>query len=306
MVETLDVRRPSPRFLDGFWLKIIAIATMTMDHVGLFMMDSGRFPDGSAGMTAALVLRGFGRLAFPLFAFLLAEGLHHTHDRANYLLRLALPWALILLVQIALAQLPNSVSPLGAQAFTDLLLFGLVIYLGEMKGGKRYLALLPLAYLIASYAADVSEVYAFAHGLTSVWSEFFPNYLRGGYSLYGFLMFLGFYYAYPLADRLTKPQLLEGEDLAARQKGPAYRTLTNQLAIASLILSTLVFWALARVAPEVDPYHMDFQTWCLMAGVLLYGYNGRRGYDAKWFRYASYAYYPVHLALLALIFGLLS
>ena len=49
---------------------------------------------------------------------------------------------------------------------------------------------------------------------------------------------------------------------------------------------------------------MSFQTYCLLDIFLLGMYSGARGYDKKGFRYAEYAYYPLHLALIALIFGL--
>ena len=64
--------------LDGTMLKIIAMISMVLDHVGdLF------FP-------GATWLRAAGRLAMPLFAFCIAEGYAHTRDRRKYLLRMGL------------------------------------------------------------------------------------------------------------------------------------------------------------------------------------------------------------------------
>ena len=64
--------------LDGTMLKIIAMISMVLDHVGdLF------FP-GATWMRAA------GRLAMPLFAFCIAEGYAHTRDRRKYLLRMGI------------------------------------------------------------------------------------------------------------------------------------------------------------------------------------------------------------------------
>lgn len=62
--------------VDGFTLKIIAITAMTIDHVGAVL-----YPE-------ALWLRLIGRLAMPIFAFLLVEGYHHTASLPRYLLRL--------------------------------------------------------------------------------------------------------------------------------------------------------------------------------------------------------------------------
>ena len=64
------------RGLTGNQLKIIAMIAMTCDHVGMQI-----FPQ-------LLWLRMVGRLAMPIYAFLIAEGCRHTRDRKKYLLRL--------------------------------------------------------------------------------------------------------------------------------------------------------------------------------------------------------------------------
>ena len=62
--------------LTGNQLKIIAMITMTCDHVGLYLLP--QFP----------LLRVLGRLALPIYAYMIAQGCRHTHDRKRYLLRL--------------------------------------------------------------------------------------------------------------------------------------------------------------------------------------------------------------------------
>ena len=64
------------RVLNGFHLKLIAACTMFIDHMGYTL-----FP-------GVVWLRCIGRVAFPLFCFLIAEGCVHTHDRKKYALRL--------------------------------------------------------------------------------------------------------------------------------------------------------------------------------------------------------------------------
>ena len=62
--------------LTGNQLKLIAMITMTCDHVGVQI-----FPQ-------CLWLRILGRLAMPIYAYMIAEGCRHTRDRKKYLLRL--------------------------------------------------------------------------------------------------------------------------------------------------------------------------------------------------------------------------
>ena len=61
-------------FLNANVLKIIALVAMTIDHIGLIF-----FPD-------QIVWRIIGRLAFPLFAFFIAEGTRHTRNKLRYFL----------------------------------------------------------------------------------------------------------------------------------------------------------------------------------------------------------------------------
>lgn len=62
--------------LTGNQLKLIAMAAMTLDHIGLILLP--RYP----------ILRILGRLAFPIYAYMIAEGCRYTHNRGRYFLRL--------------------------------------------------------------------------------------------------------------------------------------------------------------------------------------------------------------------------
>lgn len=63
-----------PKFgLTNNQLKIIAMVSMMLDHIGLLF-----FPD-------IMLFRALGRLAFPIFAYMIAEGCRYTKNRTKYL-----------------------------------------------------------------------------------------------------------------------------------------------------------------------------------------------------------------------------
>jgi len=63
--------------VNAFKLKIIALVAMVIDHIG------AAFPDYTP-----LEFRVIGRLTFPIFVYLLAEGFRHTRSPKKFLLRL--------------------------------------------------------------------------------------------------------------------------------------------------------------------------------------------------------------------------
>lgn len=62
--------------MSSFNLKLIAIVTMLIDHIGAVL-----FPQ-------YIVFRIIGRISFPIFCFLLTEGYIHTNNFKKYIIRL--------------------------------------------------------------------------------------------------------------------------------------------------------------------------------------------------------------------------
>ncbi len=83
--------------LSGSTLKLIAIITMFIDHIGAVIVERMLYVTGNTGnftyeqmQNLDNILRGIGRLGFPLFCFLLVEGFMHTRNIRRYALRLLL------------------------------------------------------------------------------------------------------------------------------------------------------------------------------------------------------------------------
>ena len=62
--------------LNSFWLRLIALVTMTIDHIGV-MLSYNDF----------IVLRIIGRIALPLFIFMTVEGALKTSNSKKYIFR---------------------------------------------------------------------------------------------------------------------------------------------------------------------------------------------------------------------------
>ena len=80
--------------LSGSALKVIAVLSMVADHCAYYLMEHGTL--------FYEVMRCFGRIAFPVFAFLIAEGFQYTRNRMKYFLQLLgfaviseVPWYLL-------------------------------------------------------------------------------------------------------------------------------------------------------------------------------------------------------------------
>lgn len=64
--------------INTFTLKMIAIVAMLLDHIGAVLLPQ------------YIILRMIGRIAYPIFAYTLAEGFVHTHDVKKYMMRMGI------------------------------------------------------------------------------------------------------------------------------------------------------------------------------------------------------------------------
>lgn len=74
--------------ISGAVLKWLAIITMTIDHVGVGLINTYNRMSMLDLSGLYRMSRLIGRLAFPIFVFLIVQGYQHTSDLRKYLMRL--------------------------------------------------------------------------------------------------------------------------------------------------------------------------------------------------------------------------
>lgn len=81
-----EITKDRTGYLSGFALKIIAMVTMTCDHIAEFWWDEC----AEVWDMLPVYMRMIGKLTFPILVYLFAEGYYHTRDRAKYLIRVTI------------------------------------------------------------------------------------------------------------------------------------------------------------------------------------------------------------------------
>ena len=271
--------------LNSFWLRIIALLTMTIDHIGA-CLDFRDF----------FIFRLIGRIAIPLFIFLTVEGALKTSNRKKYILRIGIFAAVIGIVLGILAFLNSPFQEIGLSGniFLDLLLVILSIAILESPSKKiKPLLALPILYSVFSYVVIRLE----GCGCDGIYYWFFPSFrLQGGF--YCLFMGLGFYASKKYALIFINKYLpMHIDDKEYEQ------AVSNIFSVIILVFITIILMLTNFAFGDAYTQQLDgIQTYAILAGILILLYNGKKGYNAKWFKVAYYLYYPIHLVIIGLIF----
>lgn len=303
--------------LAAFHLKLIALVTMVIDHVTAVLV-SGQSP-------LYTLLRGIGRMAFPIYAFLIAEGCRHTRNREKYLLRLGV-FALVSQIPFILAFFPYdwnewSDTPLilflnSTNVFYTMFFAVACIHIWETL--RRQSRALQLA--AAGFFAVCLAFWAWL--LFNVTGNAWP------FILMIFLYLACFLTAcHGLQNRAGREPDWLGNVLCALPLLPIFflsEVVNCDYSGFGVVLICLGYLAKNRrqqigVLALGMLYHYGWGSWlepvilwgnplrlegavnvcfALLAAAAVCCYNGRRGRNIKW---AFYAAYPVHIALLALL-----
>ncbi len=127
------------KIFSGSVLKVIALTTMLIDHVGCVLVERAILVYRNDYFTYKqlwdidIILRSIGRIAFPIYCFLLVEGFLHTKNIKKYILRLAL-FAFVSEIPFDLATSGKIINPYYQNIFFTLLIGLFVITLLEGIG----------------------------------------------------------------------------------------------------------------------------------------------------------------------------
>lgn len=277
------------QFISNFILKIIAMVFMTLDHVGIFLQNLQNTQQ------IGIIFRYFGRIAFPLFILIIVEGVRHTKHFGKYILRLGILAAVFMVGQIVFFYCINNQVNSFYSPILDVLIVALTIYLLKRKDKYSFFSILTIGYIITSFVVvNVERI----NNINILWMPFF---LRLPYALFDIILAVGFYYSKPLAKIILKDGGNATENLVDT---PYERYLENGINALIVLIVTFIFFFMLRLM-NVSYFFYDYQGYAAIACIPLLFYNGKRGYDKKWFKYGSYLYIPLHILIIFLIFSLI-
>lgn len=132
-------------------LKWIAIITMFIDHIGAAVVEKTWVMDEPYGQMLDLILRLIGRIAFPIFCFLMVEGFYHTRSRKKYLRNLFI-FALISEIPFEISFLGELVWGLRNVYFTLLLGFVMMMLLEKLREKEVKYSIVYMILIVAACA----------------------------------------------------------------------------------------------------------------------------------------------------------
>lgn len=236
--------------LSSFALHVLAMLLMLCDHLWATLLPQ------------YAMLTHIGRIAFPIFAFLLAEGTRHTHDPRKYLLRL--------LIFAVLSEIPF-----------DLMYGGTVFYPYHQNVLWTFLIALSGVFVVQSIEKRLRHRWMAA----PLWAAcIFICYALGTLGMtdyYGFGVLTVFLFV-----------LFPGVAWWQRLVQLAGLYWINCQGLSGELLSATIFNCTVEF-PE--------QGLALLALLPIWLYHGRQGYHSKAFQYICYGFYPVHMLLLSLV-----
>ena len=283
--------------IDNFILKIIACITMAIDHIGVFI--DIYVPNSPTINTLVTAFKIIGRLAFPLYAFLIVEGALHTKSMPKYILRIGI-MTLAISTFLLVFEYTNLFGVVGNAPVSNIFLLFLLslttIYCLKQKKWLKLLGLLPFGFILFVYLGKI---------LKAPYMADFPLAFIPDYGLYGYLIIMGMYLLLSYYKVTVKKMLQTDDMVSAYEQTAEYKIKYNIFAILPLLIMTLAITVLKYVYPQMNTLNASIQSYAMLAAVPLFFYSGKLGFNNKVVKYGFYGFYPMHIILIWAIFTLI-
>lgn len=256
---------------------------MTLDHLAAYQVltDNTQVND---------ILRIIGRIAAPLFLFMIVEGLHHTRSKPKYILRLYIASIIVEAANQIVGNIANrtmGIMPSFGNILPTFFYVALFVYCLEyIVKNKRNIKAIMLGScgLFLPFAAVALNVGLGERGLSHIWNIieiFYPSIFTVEYSII-FVVIGSIWYF--VNNKYINCGIFAVVSLLC-------------LAVPETIFFMAQTIYLRPIYFNVFELFIDTQ-WCMILAIpFILLYNGEKG---RGFKYFFYLYYPLHQYLLFL------
>ena len=273
--------------LSSWQLKILALIFMTMDHLGAYGFEIPIFD------TYNTKLRLIGRIAMPLFLFVLTESIRYTRNRQKFLLRLYL-------------------GAIGSGLFVTITNFLFHDSIGMFINSNILFTYFYVALYITLIEQIISGFREKSHrrvllGFLGMVATCIPHILlvlldNVNVMDYGASLYTAFAFQDLIASFLASPIHVEYTILFVLMGVLMYFAKDKYKKCAILIL----FSFFCYIGVKIPAIHISFlgfvvgypQYYMILAAPFFLLYNGEKGRSSKYF---FYIYYPVHRYVISII-----
>lgn len=277
--------------MTSFVLKLIAITTMLIDHFGAIFIPSNT--------TLYWVCRGIGRIAFPIFVFLIVEGFHHTSNVKKYLTRLGI-FALVSELPFDLAFYQYSYR---SNFFADFRRLFILDFLEQSDAESSYL--FKTIYIRFMLHQNVFFTLFIGLLLITLMSKIkvkFQNKIIVSVLLQALFVFVACYIAVSLKTDYDSTGILLITAFYLFRKNILLMSVST-LILLNGFMSVILAFSIRNLS--------GIDVWLRSGGIYLFTvismiciayYNGKKGKNIK---YIFYAFYPAHLLILFFVHSFL-
>lgn len=252
-------------------LHIIAMALMLCDHLCMTLLGNQMW------------LHYIGRIAYPIFAFMLVEGFRHTSNIKKYLLRM-LVFALISEIPFDLMCGGTWLFPTQQNVMFTFIISMLLMLLMEQPKKIKNKTVKLIVFAITSIFA---LILGFLIGTITMVDYF------GG----GIVMVLCFYL-------FQEDRILSFEVNLNDSKRRMLVVIINRIAQAFCvwqICNEMIGGLCANITVFGKTYEVVVESFGILALIPIWLYNGKKGINSKAFKYICYAFYPAHILILVIL-----